>query len=91
MLSAFKANKVDKLAATIDTISGDIVLDELTGEKYFLARLRVTEAAIAELPPSVELAPGMPADVFMIAGERTMADYLLSPILDSARRAFRED
>lgn len=91
LLSAYKANKVDKLSATVETISGDIVLDELSGEKYFLARLRVSETALAELPSIVELAPGMPADVFLIAGERTMADYLLSPILDSARRAFRED
>ncbi|WP_404404526.1 HlyD family type I secretion periplasmic adaptor subunit [Pelagibacterium halotolerans] len=90
-LSAFKAKKVDKLDATVITVSGDILTDEMSGEQYFLARLKVGEAALAELPGDVELSPGMPADVFMIAGERTMAEYLLAPILDAVYRAFRED
>lgn len=89
-LSAFKAKRVDKLDAIVETVSGDILTDELSGERYFLARVRVEEA-LANLPQDVVLSPGMPADVFLIAGERTMIDYLLSPILDSAYKAFRED
>lgn len=90
-LSAFKANKVEKLSAALKTISGDIIDDELTGEKYFLARLEFSEESIGLLPDEVELAPGMPVDVFLIAGERTFADYLISPIMDSVYRAFREE
>ncbi|WP_371169767.1 HlyD family type I secretion periplasmic adaptor subunit [Aliiroseovarius sp. 2305UL8-7] len=90
-LSAFKAKKVDKLDAIVETISGDIITDEASGERYFLARLRVKEEALATLPADVTLSPGMPADVFLIAGERTMADYLLSPIFDAVDRAFKED
>ncbi|MCO6181034.1 HlyD family type I secretion periplasmic adaptor subunit [Ciceribacter sp. RN22] len=90
-LSAFKAKKVDKIDATVETISGDILTDQMTGERYFLARLRADETAIAALPEDVALSAGMPAIVFMIAGERTMADYLLSPVLDAAYRSFRED
>lgn len=90
-LSAFKAKKVEKLAAEVLTVSGDILTDELTGDRYFLARLRVDEQAVSDLPNDVTLSPGMPADVFLIAGERTMAEYLLSPILDAAYRSFREE
>lgn len=90
-LSAFKAQKVQKLSAKVMSLSGDILNDELTGEKYYLARLVVDETELAELPEEVTLSAGMPADVFLIAGERTMAQYLLSPIMDAAYRAFRED
>jgi hypothetical protein len=33
----------------------------------------------------------MPADVLVIGAERSALDYLLSPILDSLRRAMREE
>jgi HlyD family secretion protein len=33
----------------------------------------------------------MPAEVLIQTGERTMADYLLAPVLDSFARAFREE
>ena len=90
-LSAFNTRRVDKLDATIETISGDILTDEISGERYFLARLRVEEDVLQTLPADVQLSPGMPADVFLIAGERTVADYLLSPLIDAARRGFREE
>jgi hypothetical protein len=32
----------------------------------------------------------MPAEVYVVTGERTVLDYLLSPFYDSLRRAFRE-
>jgi HlyD family type I secretion membrane fusion protein len=90
-LSAFKAKRVDKLDAVLETISGDILVDELTGVRYFLARLRVSEDDLAALPKDVELSPGMPADVFLIAGERTMMQYLMAPISDAAAKAFKEE
>ena len=90
-LSAYRVMKVDKLDAIVETVSGDILTDEMTGVRYFEARLRVSEETLSNLPPTVELTPGMPADVFLIAGERTLAEYILSPILGVADRAFRED
>jgi len=33
----------------------------------------------------------MPAQVFFIAGERTVANYLLSPIANATYKAFREE
>jgi hypothetical protein len=32
----------------------------------------------------------MPAEVLIFAGERTFLDYMVRPLLDSFRRAFRE-
>ena len=90
-LSAFNAKKVDKLPATVETVSGDILLDEASGERHFIARLRVDEAALQELPSDVQLSPGMPAEVFLIAGERTVTEYLFAPLWNAANRGFREE
>ena len=38
----------------------------------------------------VKLYPGMPADVLIVTGRRTLLDYLLDPLRSSFSRAFRE-
>jgi membrane fusion protein, epimerase transport system len=90
-LSAFKARKVDRLDGVVIDVSADILQDDMTGERYYSTRLEVAEAALAGLPTDIALSPGMPADVFIISGERTLADYFFSPITDAAYRAFREE
>jgi HlyD family secretion protein len=37
------------------------------------------------------LYPGMPADVFIITGSRSLLNYIFAPILESSYKAFRED
>ncbi|MBL7406523.1 HlyD family type I secretion periplasmic adaptor subunit, partial [Escherichia coli] len=39
----------------------------------------------------IKLVPGMPAEVFIQTGERTMFSYLIKPLSDQVRRAFKED
>jgi multidrug efflux pump subunit AcrA (membrane-fusion protein) len=62
----------------------------LTGESFFRARIEIDAAQLAALEPAVALTPGMPAEVYIMTGERSMLDYLLQPLFDSLRRAFRE-
>ena len=38
----------------------------------------------------LKLVPGMPVEAFIQTEERTMLFYLLKPLTDQARRAFRE-
>lgn len=61
------------------------------GDTFFLLRATLDDGALSTLPTGITLAPGMPADVLVIGAERSALDYLLSPILDSLRRALRED
>ena len=91
LLSAYKAKKIPKLDGKVINVSGDVLVDEITGERYFLARVLVDESILHELKEDVELYPGMPTQVFFLAGERTVADYLLSPVIDATYRAFREE
>jgi len=71
-------------------VSADAVTDPLTGESFFRARIEVDPAQLAALAPAVALTPGMPAEVYIMTGRRTVLDYLLRPLYDSLGRAFRE-
>ncbi|MGE5548517.1 MAG: HlyD family type I secretion periplasmic adaptor subunit [Solirubrobacterales bacterium] len=89
-LTAFKAKKVPMIDGTVVQVAADKLTDARTGEAYFTAQIKLDGASLAEIH-GVEITPGMPAEVFMVTGARKAVDYLLSPITDSMRRAFRED
>jgi len=91
LLSAYKAKKVPKLNGEVLSVSADILSERETGERYFEARVLVEDAVLQDLKADVELYPGMPVQVFFLTGERTLADYMISPIKDAAYRAFREE
>jgi len=64
--------------------------DERTGVSYFLAKVQVFPKDLARLE-GIKLVPGMPAEVMLMDGEQSAFQYLLGPILDSARRSLREN
>lgn len=90
-LTAFKAKKVPKLFGKVSSISADILVDEATGEQYFLARIKIDEDEINRLKSKITLYPGMPAQAFIITGSRSLFDYLFDPITEAAYKAFREE
>lgn len=89
-LTAFKAKRVPMVEGKVVQVAADKLTDPRTGEAYFTAQVRLDGASLAELH-GVEITPGMPAEVFLVTGARKAVDYILSPITDSMRRAFRED
>lgn len=91
ILSAYKAKKLPKLDGTTLHVSGDVLTDELSGEPYFLARVRVEEKMLDSLKENITLQPGMTTQVFFLSEARSLASYLLSPLLDATYRAFREE
>ncbi len=56
---------------------------------YFTVRVVLPEEERRRLGGQ-QLVPGMPAEVFMQTGSRTMMSYLFKPITDQMRRAFVE-
>lgn len=59
------------------------------GEYYYLARIELEQASLDKLG-TTKIAPGMPAEVYVKTGERTLVQYLLKPIEDSMWRGGRE-
>jgi epimerase transport system membrane fusion protein len=57
---------------------------------YYQAQLELTPESIHDLK-ELKLLPGMPADVLISTGERTLLQYLVKPITDAFVSSFLED
>ena len=71
-------------------LSADAYLDQVTGQPYYLARIEVDAESIGALGDLV-LTPGMPAEVFIATGSRTMLQYMFKPFSNTIARSFIED
>ncbi|TQV82374.1 HlyD family type I secretion periplasmic adaptor subunit [Denitrobaculum tricleocarpae] len=88
--TAFNQRTTPQLDATLYSVAADLSEDERSGDQYFLARLRLSEAELARLD-ALKLSPGMPAEVFIQTGARSALSYLVKPFEDQLSRAFREE
>jgi len=59
-----------------------------THQVYYLARVAIDPAALAQ--PGFALKSGMPAEVHIAAGRRSLLSYLMKPLRDQFARAFRD-
>ena len=74
----------------VTQVSADRLINEQTGMPYYLARVALTEEGTKALG-SLQLQPGMPAEVLINTGERTMLQYLLQPATDAFAKSMIED
>lgn len=88
-LSAFKVREVPVLDGTVIHISADQLVDERSGESYFLSRIEINREELQKLE-QVELYPGMPAEALILTGSHTFMAYLMEPITNSFNRSFRQ-
>ncbi|MDP0928009.1 HlyD family type I secretion periplasmic adaptor subunit [Paracoccus onubensis] len=78
-----------ELMGEIISISADKMTDSQSGLSYFSVRIGLDADEIRR--SQVPLRPGMPAEVVIPKGSRTMVSYLLGPLLDEITHAFREE
>ena len=85
----FHARTTPLILGHFDLVSRDRLVDETTNQPYFLGLISTDEAGI---PPGLRdrLRAGMPAEVIVPTGERTLMSYLVSPLSNSFRRALIE-
>jgi HlyD family secretion protein/epimerase transport system membrane fusion protein len=74
----------------VKSVSADRLVDEITHQSYYLARVEVDREEIRRNDPTIELVPGMPAEVLIVTGEQTLVEYLIKPFTDALRRSLRE-
>jgi HlyD family secretion protein len=87
---AFSARNLPETKGIVRSVSADSLLDEITGENYYRALVEVPKEELDKLGKALHINPGMPAEVLIMTGERTMLQYLIQPLMDSLRRSFRE-
>lgn len=88
-LSAYEYRAMPMIPGRVTAVSADRMVDERTGATWFAARVEVDPQSLAAYRDA-EMRAGMPAEVYVQTGSRTLLDYLLRPILVSAGRGMRE-
>ncbi|MFM8866616.1 MAG: secretion protein HlyD, partial [Limnohabitans sp.] len=73
------------------SVSGDLLTDPASPQmSYYLARLEVTPEGLQKLG-NRQLQSGMPAEVVIRTGERSMLTYLLHPLTKRMARSLKEE
>ena len=73
------------------SVSGDLLSDPQNPQmSYFLARVQVTPEGMKTLGTR-QMQPGMPAEIVIKTGERSMLTYLLNPLLKRVAASLKEE
>ncbi len=75
---------------SVQSVSKDTISEPQTGKQYYLARIEIKPEMVAKIE-RLNIVAGMPAEVLIKAGERTLLDYLVSPWVDLFSKAMREE
>jgi HlyD family secretion protein len=87
-LSALNQATTPELEGTVTFVSADPLTDENTGARLFRVRV-VLNAKGPKLPEGIDLVSGMPAELFIETGSRSLLSFLTKPLVDQFQRAFR--
>ncbi|WP_347906062.1 HlyD family type I secretion periplasmic adaptor subunit [Pseudomonas purpurea] len=90
LFTAFNQSKTPRVPGEVSLISADQMIDEKTGAPYYVLRSSVSDVAMEKLNGLV-IKPGMPAEMFVRTGERSLLNYLFKPLLDRAGSALTEE
>lgn len=90
LFTAFNRNLTPHVPGEITQISADRLMDDITGLPYYQLIAKVSPAGL-EMMPNLKVRPGMPVEMFVKTGERTMMNYLLKPIMDRLSLAMSEE
>lgn len=74
----------------VDSISSDLITEPQTNVSYYLARVSLTPAGMKDLGDR-QMQAGMPAEVIIRTGERTVLTYLLHPLLKRMAASMKEE
>lgn len=89
--SAFKARLTPIVLGRVENVSADVITPDNPNEMpYYLAKINVAPEDISE-DILDRITAGMPVDVVITTGERTVVHYLTSPLMDAVRKSLLEE
>jgi len=92
IFSAFNTNRTPHIPGVVTSVAADRTVDERTGNAYYRVKAKVTpEGSQLIAAKKLDILPGMPVEVFVKTGERSMMSYLLKPIIDRAKTSMTEE
>lgn len=86
--SAYDFTKYGGLEGHLEHISADTTQDD-EGNSFYIVRVRTNDDSFGS-ENQMPIIPGMTASVDIITGKRTVANYLLKPILSAKNNALKE-
>lgn len=88
--SAFAHSPSLVVEGKVQSVSGDLITEPQNNVSYYLARIAITPEGAKELG-NRQLYPGMPAEVVIKTGQRTVLTYLLHPLLKRMAASMKEE
>lgn len=89
-LTALNVRTTPTIYGTVVSVSGDALTDSANQTKFFLSQIEISQSELVKLG-DVKLSAGMPAEVLIQAGERTLLNYLVKPMSDALMRGLNEE
>jgi HlyD family secretion protein len=89
--TAFKTKLTPIVLGAVQNVSKDVITPDNPNDlPFYLARVEVEEE---DIPADVRdrLSAGMPVDVIITTGERTVLNYIASPLMDAVRKSLIEE
>jgi hemolysin D len=88
-IDAFPYTRFGYMTGRVEEVSNDAVSDKKNG-LYFVAHIKLPSNLFQVERKWVRLTPGMEVQAEIRTGRRSVADYFLSPLIDTARSSLRE-
>ncbi len=85
----FNQRTTPEIDGVVTRIGADVSREDKAGPTYFVVRIAIGQDEIGKFN-GTRLMPGMPVEVFIRTGERTLLSYLTKPMADQIHRTFRE-
>lgn len=92
IFSAFNVNSTPHIPGEVTVVSADRFVDEKNGMPYYKVSARVTPDGLKLIEKNkLQVRPGMPVELFVKTGERTMMNYLFKPLVDRVKTSMTEE
>jgi multidrug efflux pump subunit AcrA (membrane-fusion protein) len=88
-LTSFDARTTPLLSGNVTSVSADRITSADGLESYFTATVEI-DAGNLQGHPEIRLQPGMPAELYVATGARSLFQHLLRPVVGFALGAMRE-
>jgi HlyD family secretion protein len=88
--SGFNRQTTPDIAGKLIFVSPDLTSDQRTGQSYYRIKVRLDAGALARAP-QIALKAGMPAEIFVETGNRSILSFLVKPLLDQLRYSMRSE
>ena len=81
---------VPTIRGTLEDISPDRLTDQRTGLSFYMGRIHIPPEEANRLAGLLNLHAGMPVEVMINRGDRTILQYLIEPLRQTVTRSLRE-